>query len=59
MQRHQRLRLLISTVTNGACPQVITRTWTLTDLCGNSSAWSQTVTVVDTTPPAVGCGGQM
>jgi hypothetical protein len=44
-----------STITNN-CPRVITRTWTLTDLCGNTNTWSQTVTVVDFTPPVVDCG---
>src|ERR1022692_3893981 len=44
------------TVTNsGPCPQVITRTWALVDACGNSNACSQTVTVVDTTPPVIAC----
>ena len=45
-------------VTNGVatlavCPHMITRTWLFTDACGNSNTCSQTVTVVDTTPPAV------
>jgi hypothetical protein len=44
-----------STVTNGACPTVITRTWTLTDLCGNSANWSQSVSVVGSTAPVVDC----
>jgi formylglycine-generating enzyme required for sulfatase activity len=47
-------------VTNGVatlavCPQVITRTWLFTDACGNSNTCSQTVTVVDTTPPTLTC----
>jgi len=45
-----------STVTNsGPCPQVITRTWLITDACGNSNTCSQTVKVVDTTPPVITC----
>jgi hypothetical protein len=44
-----------STVTNGLCPFAITRTWLLTDLCGNASTRSQTATVVGTSPPVVNC----
>jgi hypothetical protein len=43
------------TVTNGACPTTITRTWTLTDLCGNSANWSQAVTIVGSMAPVVDC----
>ncbi len=45
---------IVSTVTNGLCPQVITRTWRVTDACGNSATCTQTVTVIDTTPPVFG-----
>ena len=45
------------TVTNGICPRIITRTWVLTDLCGNTSTWSQTVTRLDNAPPAPICNG--
>ena len=48
---------ILSTVTNGLCPQVITRTWLATDTCGNANTCSQTVTVVDTTPPILTCAG--
>ncbi len=44
--------------TPGVCPvkYTYTRTWTATDLCGNSSACSQLVTVQDTTAPVLaGC----
>ena len=44
---------LVGTVTNGVCPKVITRTWLLVDLCGNTNTWSQTVFIVDNTPPAI------
>ncbi|UCE58659.1 MAG: hypothetical protein JSU63_14595 [Phycisphaerales bacterium] len=35
----------------GTCPEVITRTWTATDACGNSDTGVQTITVDDTIPP--------
>jgi len=46
---------VLSTVTNGFCPQRITRTWMARDGCGNSSTCTQMVTVVDTTPPVLDC----
>ena len=41
----------------GACTQeyTITRTWTATDSCGNSSSCVQVITVDDSLPPAVTC----
>ena len=45
----------IVTTTNGYCPQVITRTWSLADPCGNTNTLLQTVTIVDTNPPMVLC----
>jgi len=41
----------------GTCPQeyTLTRTWTATDACGNSSSCSQTVTVNDTQAPQITC----
>jgi hypothetical protein len=43
-------------VTNGtACSPTITRTWLYVDCCGYSNFCSQTVTVVDTTPPIIHC----
>jgi hypothetical protein len=45
-----------TTVTNSsACPWVLTRIWIVTDCCGNTNSCSQTVTVVDTTPPTISC----
>ena len=43
--------------TNGTCPVVLTRTWLLTDLCGNTGTVSQTVTNLDTAPPLPMCYG--
>src|SRR5439155_890885 len=45
--------------TPGNCPQAydVTRTWTAKDACGNTSTASQTVHVVDTTPPVIACPG--
>ena len=44
-------------VTPGACPQeeTITRTWTATDSCGNSSSCDQIIIVEDTTAPVISC----
>jgi hypothetical protein len=40
---------------DGHCPGYYTlyRTWTATDRCGNSSSQTQTIEVVDTTPPVI------
>jgi uncharacterized repeat protein (TIGR03803 family) len=46
---------VLSTVTNGICPLFITRTWLAMNLCGSGSTCTQTVTVVDTTPPIITC----
>ena len=39
----------------GTCPVVITRTYTVTDLCGNAANTTSTITIVDGTPPAFSC----
>jgi|GEM_PF-1815310 len=43
--------------TPGACvgQATILRTWTVTDACGNATSSTQTISVVDTTPPVVTC----
>ncbi len=40
--------------TNGACGQnyTLTRTWTATDGCGNTAAYTQIINVKDTVPPS-------
>jgi len=35
-----------------SCPETITRTWTYTDACGNTSTETQTIMVIDTQAPA-------
>jgi cysteine-rich repeat protein len=47
--------------TPGACPQerTITRTWTATDACGNSSSANQTIAVDDSTPPVISGPGNI
>jgi hypothetical protein len=37
------------------CPQVLTRTWTATDSCGNSSDCEQEITFTDTQGPVIAC----
>ncbi|MCX7549233.1 hypothetical protein, partial [Xanthomarina sp. F2636L] len=40
-----------STDSSDPCNVVVTRTWTFTDSCNNTSSVSQTITVSDTTAP--------
>src|SRR5262249_51225834 len=49
---------VLSTETNGQCPQLITRTWAATNSCNTQFALClQTVAVVDTKPPILTCTG--
>ena len=43
----------------GSCPDasIITRTWTATDNCGNSTPCEQTITIEDLTAPGIICPG--
>ena len=49
---------VVGTVTNLGCGESLsaTRTWVVSDALGNQATCSQTVTVVDTTPPIISCG---
>ncbi|MGB4847852.1 MAG: hypothetical protein WBP41_08035 [Saprospiraceae bacterium] len=40
-------------VVSGVCPIVVTRRWTVSDACGNSSSCNQTIIVNDTTSPTI------
>jgi hypothetical protein len=45
----------LSDVSDGkSCPEVITRTYRVTDACGNITDRTQTITIQDTTSPSVG-----
>ncbi|TAK94045.1 MAG: HYR domain-containing protein [Verrucomicrobia bacterium] len=48
---------ITATITNALCGNTFsaTRTWSATDSCSNSASCSQTITVVDTTAPAITC----
>ena len=40
-------------ISSGTCPVVVTRTWTISDLCGNTVSCAQTINVDDTANPAI------
>jgi hypothetical protein len=46
---------ITSSTAMGQCSgnEIIQRTWTVTDECGNETSVSQTVTIIDTTPPTL------
>ncbi|MEY2408498.1 MAG: hypothetical protein QOF48_1168 [Verrucomicrobiota bacterium] len=49
---------IVGTVTNALCGNSFsaTRTWAATDRCGNQSRCTQTISIIDTTPPGIICG---
>jgi len=49
--------VLPDVITNQTCANrfIITRTYVATDVCGNTASCSQTITVLDNTPPALTC----
>ena len=42
-------------VATGTCPIVVTRRWTVTDVCGNTAACNQTINITETVAPSVIC----
>ncbi|MEZ4800189.1 MAG: T9SS type A sorting domain-containing protein [Flavobacteriales bacterium] len=47
------VEITVSEVATEGCPYVITRTYTATDNCGNSTSFEHVITVVDTTNPVL------
>jgi gliding motility-associated-like protein/uncharacterized repeat protein (TIGR01451 family) len=45
--------IALSETRTAGCPYVITRTWTASDDCGNTTTASQTINVFDNTPPVL------
>jgi len=45
--------VVLQEVRQDNCPEIVTRTWTATDACGNSAVATQRITVVDDAPPVL------
>ncbi len=45
----------VGQVVNGTCPTTIVRTYSIADICGNQSSCTQTITILDQTPPELNC----
>ena len=53
VMRNREWQLLVDVSDGASCPEVITRTWTYTDACGNIATVSQLITVDDTQVPVM------
>jgi len=44
---------MLSETSSGTCPQIVTRTYQIADICGNTSTCTQTITVDDNEVPLI------
>jgi hypothetical protein len=42
-------------IVTGSCPEILTRTWSAEDECGNIATCDQIITIEDSTPPVITC----
>ena len=48
--------ILVNEIEDGAsCPKTYTRTYQISDLCGNTTTSTQNITILDVTPPIISC----